>query len=131
MIDSVLSALLPQLNQPFARTLLLVIADRADEGAEGSGEGWRVLHQHSRAPTLWRTHGTDWWYWAPAFGGNYIECDHLLPPFWYEATQAMSYYTEEGDLADFPEPFLAYLGAAEGWRIMTEEQKHLSLEVFK
>lgn len=131
MTDSVLSALLPQLNGPLDRTLLLVIADRADEVEEGSGEGWRVLHQHNRAPTLWQIQGNDWWYWAPAFEGNYKEADHLLPPLWYETTEEESYYIEEGDLADYPDPSSAYFGAVLGWRALTEAQKQLTLEALK
>jgi len=128
--DSVLSALLPQLNAPFDRTLLLVIADRADEVC-GDGEGWRVLHQLGREPAHWR-HFSDWWYWAPGYDGGYLDEGFLLPPHWYEATLAESYYTgEDGELADFTCVQEAFEGAATAWLLLTEDQKQLSLEAFE
>jgi len=128
--DSVLSALLPQLNAPFDRTLLLVIADRADEVC-GDGEGWRVLHQLGRQPTKYH----DVVYWST--NEVLLKDCYRLTPRWLELVRkrrdVKKYETGEGvgSIADFSSPALAYQVAAEEWLKLNRKQKQKALEELK
>lgn len=134
MTDSVLSALLPQLNGHFDRTLLLVIADRADEVETGSGEGWRVLHQCNRKPdpVLFGEGGSSGLWYCMGRVPPAADRTAALPLWWYVAleqvvgrTVGSTYGLAGVDKAD------SYLKAAKAWLLLTEDQKQLSLEAFK
>jgi len=131
--DSVLAALYPQLNAAFDRTLLLIIADRCDEQVEGSGDGWRVLHQYNRKPEhmVWESGTSGMWY---CMGRVPPAADHtaVLPLWWYVTLEKVvgrevgSTYGLAGvDTAD------SYQKAATAWLRLLEEQKQHSLEAFK
>lgn len=133
MTDSVLQALLPQLNAPFDRTLLLVIADRSDEVEAGSGEGWRVLHQFDRKPDLIvSAEGTSGMWYCMGRVPPAADRTAVLPLWWYVAleqvvgrTVGSTYGLAGVDTAD------SYLKAAKAWLRLLEEQKQLTLEGFK
>lgn len=131
--DSVLEALLPQLNGHFDRTLLLVIADRCDELAEGNGEGWRVLHEYQRQPTPYRE--VCYWSLLPPYCENLV---HRLPQQWLDRVferRDVTMYTKhdigKSSVSDFSSYALAYRVAAEEWLKLNQEQKQKALEELK
>lgn len=126
--DSVLEALLPQLNSDFDRTLLLVIADRCDEIAEGSGEGWWVLWEFGCKPA-------NYYYRCYYWGGkrssyNTEEVDtHILPELWFDALYKHRTYFDiilpeyRTNIADFKRSIEAYTAAATEWCTLTPDEK--------
>lgn len=136
MTDSVLSALLPQLNQPFDRTLLLVIADRADEVEEGSGEGWRVLWKYGCSPTKFFQQCCYWAGNRSKFSKEYLGVN-ILPEVWFDLIHCHRDYFflspagDRSNIADFSSFTLAYQVAAAEWLRLTKAKKQQALEELK